>query len=330
MPSNNRYFIGIDGGGTKTELVIGDETGKVILSKIGASTNLKSRKETQVRNTVHQLLKDAIPTIPEHIFVAAAGGDRREDKHRWKSWIREIVGTDSVITVENDAIAALAGTTFSKQGTVLIAGTGSIIYSFQHGAEPIRTGGWGYLLGDEGSGYDIGKRGLQAVMQAYDGRQGETALTDRILKRYGLKNPEELITFIYEHEYPRQVIASTANDVIAAVSEGDTVAGSIVETAIQELLQLIAAHRKKAQAASPIVLAGGVFQSRYFTELFRNKSDTRFNQKYEFLQAEMPPAVGAYCCALLEAGISVPDTAITTMKESYKQVQSKTKKLGAE
>ncbi|MFG6119252.1 MULTISPECIES: N-acetylglucosamine kinase [Thalassobacillus] len=319
MPSNKRYFIGIDGGGTKTELVLGDETGKVTLSKTGASTNLKSRSEIKVRETVHQLLQD-IPGPIEHIFVAAAGGDRTEDKQRWEQWIREIVREEPEVSVENDAIAALAGTTFTKEGSVLIAGTGSILYTFQPGEKPVRTGGWGYLFGDEGSGFDIGRHGLQAVMQAYDGRKKQTKLTGRFLERFGLDEPEQLITFIYEHDYPRLAIASLANEVIKAASEGDPVSDEIVHNAATALLQLIAAQMEKREKVSPIVLAGGVFQSDYFTGRFIERSRARFQNGMEFLPAAMPPAVGAYGCALLDAGISVTDTTVLSIKESYRKV----------
>ncbi|KHE66961.1 BadF/BadG/BcrA/BcrD ATPase family protein, partial [Halobacillus sp. BBL2006] len=148
MQSSNSYFIGIDGGGTKTEAFLCDQHGRMMERTLTGSTNLKSRSEKEVYDSIKSMMARFTNSLHKDnikgIYVSTAGGDRIEDRTRWKKWIAEVFPDFSgFIVVNNDAYGALASGTFSMEGNVLIAGTGSIAYSVIFGESPQRIGGWG-------------------------------------------------------------------------------------------------------------------------------------------------------------------------------------------
>lgn len=322
MPLNKKYYIGIDGGGTKTEALLGDNKGNLLAFAVGGSTNLKSRSPENIRKCIHDIISTLLleskleTTQIQGVFVSTAGGDREEDRSRWIQWIDEKL-KNIRIQVENDAVGALASGTFGKQGMVVIAGTGSIAYSFrEERRKPIRVGGWGYLFGDEGSGYAIGEEALRLVAQAHDGRvKNITKLTGAILEQFSLNDPYQLITHIYENDYPRLKIASLAGKVIEVAEEGDKYAEKIIEQAINELSELVTTLYQKDEKSRefPLVLAGGLFKSVFFRNLFVKKLE---KITHTIIVPEFSPVVGSYICSLAEAGVQIDDTVKKNIKIS--------------
>ena len=105
------------------------------------------------------------------------------------------ISEDRILT--HDAHIALVGGAGKQEGVIIISGTGAIAYGINAHGKEARASGWGYLIGDEGSGYDIAIKGLQAVARAADGRDAPTELTDGILNRLGLNEPSDLIRWVY-------------------------------------------------------------------------------------------------------------------------------------
>ncbi|UFT98708.1 hypothetical protein KO561_16140 [Radiobacillus kanasensis] len=311
MPLSKQLFIGIDGGGTKTQCVVGNQYGDILAMVEVGSTNIKSNRPAYIESQIHLLLRNLFEQTQvkmEHIkeiFVSTAGGDRQEDFLRWKQWIRSFhEELSSSIIVKNDAVSALKSGTSSASGTVLIAGTGSIAYSMSGDAEsPIRVGGWGYLFGDEGSGFEIGKEALRTVMKAYDGRGSNSALTEVILQYLDLQDPSELVTAIYESSNPRQSIASLARPVLELAANGDQKAEGLVHHAIGNLLELLngVVRRKPDSLNDPLVLTGGLFQSLYFKQQFVRTVEKN-NLHKELIFPAFPPVIGAYLYILEKNG----------------------------
>jgi N-acetylglucosamine kinase-like BadF-type ATPase len=149
----------------------------------------------------------------------------------------------------------------------LIAGTGSIAYGRNAAGVTARTGGWGYLLGDEGSGYALVLAGLQAVVRAADGRGDATALTERLLGHLGLSQPQELVPAVYRSGRDRAALAALAPLILATAEEGDALAVRLMMRAADELAALVAAVVCKlglAPQALPLALAGGVLLGSAF------------------------------------------------------------------
>jgi N-acetylglucosamine kinase-like BadF-type ATPase len=328
VPLNNHLFIGFDGGGTKTICVLGDASGTIIASAIGASTNLKSRPPEKVKEVIHDLIRQLLQTDNTSIdqingvYVSTAGGDREEDKERWKQWILESCLKPNLLNVENDAVGSLAAGTRTTNGIVLIAGTGSIAYAIREGlVKPIRVGGWGYLLGDEGSGFDIGNQALRMILRAHDGRDSEKKhLTKYILDQFGLNSAEQLITFIYENAYPRQLIASVAKYVITLAEQGEQNAKEITQHAIDSLAELVISIVDKdvESKTSPLVISGGLFHSTYFKEVFENTIRIKGSNQ-NIILPKYPPVVGAYICALLQTGQNITDEVEQNINNSWER-----------
>ncbi|WP_248925768.1 N-acetylglucosamine kinase [Paenibacillus hamazuiensis] len=327
MPSNNadrligeRRFIGIDGGGTKTACVIGDECGHVLAVVHGDSSNVKSKPWDEVKAVLSGLLGQALKASGSDrsqlagVFLGLAGTDRPEEKGPVLAYMSELLPPGVPVTLQNDAVTALAAGTWGEAGIVLIAGTGSIACGYLPETQRyVRVGGWGYLLGDEGSGFDIGRQALAAVMRQFDGRGEETALTALALEHFGLERPEQLITYIYAQPNVRASIADASKLVLAAAKQGDAVAERIVSEAIRQLLELAQTVRARLLDGGPaedrrlpLVLSGGVFADEWFAARLQAAADLAA-AGFELRQLRIPPVAGCYILALKQAGIEISE-----------------------
>ncbi len=181
------YVMGIDAGGTKTVCLLADEQGRIVSEGRGAGANLHAAGELEVEKVLHAgdgSRRSAIVDImPAAICLGIAGVDR-EDEARTVRAIMRRIGYKSRMLVVNDALIALVAGAGDAPGIVIIAGTGSIVYGRNARGEAARAGGWGHMIGDEGSGYWIGREALAAVMRAGDGRGPATQLTADMLAHF--------------------------------------------------------------------------------------------------------------------------------------------------
>jgi N-acetylglucosamine kinase-like BadF-type ATPase len=173
------------------------------------------------------------------------------------------IGHKSRTLVVNDALVALEAGAPNQPGVVIVAGTGSIAYGRNRSAQAARAGGWGYLIGDEGGGFWIGRAALASVVRQFDGRGPATQLTDLVLRHMGLASPTELIHEIYYRDLHRRAIAGLAALVNQAAVQGDAVAAQILARAGTELAAAassVIARLGMRGEAFPTVLAGGIFR----------------------------------------------------------------------
>lgn len=212
------------------------------------------------------------------MFGIGGGAGRKEDIERFQNWAVHKFPKTAVKVVSDAEILLMAGAA-SGPALALICGTGSIVYGRTVTGELIRAGGWGYLFGDEGSGYAISIAALRAVMQAYDGRGRETLLSELVLERYGLHTPPELVHTIYGAESPRSALATLSDLVEQAAGRGDSVAIAILETSARELVRTIAAvYPKLGTSAVPLVITGGtILHGRHLKKAFHHACETDQN-----------------------------------------------------
>lgn len=309
----SNYFIGVDGGGTKTSCVIGDSSGRIISTITGKGSNIKSTQPEKVRIQVFELLNSLLKQSGiqkeqvSALFIGSAGGDRETDKKVWYEWMKIYFRSHPChITITNDALPALVSGTFTLNGLVIIAGTGSIAYLVQDdGARTTRSGGWGYLFGDDGSGYHIGNEALRFVTKYYD-QYGELAkdelLTQAVLQHYNLQNAFEIITSVYENDNPRTAIASLAKPVLELAKQEYEPAVHIVHHAVSALVKLLSSlfEREKDARRLPIVLCGGLFSNELFYASFKDAMRVYENELYV---PSLPPVIGSYLNALFSVGI---------------------------
>ncbi|MDI7741911.1 BadF/BadG/BcrA/BcrD ATPase family protein [Lysinibacillus fusiformis] len=307
--TGHKKWIGIDGGGTKTSCVIGDEKGNLLAFAIGTSSNIHSIPAKEVLNTlekvINQVLKESRSSIGEveAIYLCLAGADRERDKSIIKSLFENTVYEHKII-IKNDADAALAAGTWGESGLLLIAGTGSIAYGVTSDfSKNIRVGGWGYLFGDEGSGFFIGKKAVQSVLKSYDTREPKTLLTDLILEHFHFTDATQLLS-LYGTEHFVAKIAELSKYVFQAAKKQDAAAKEIMEVAIEELVFMAeTVYKKIDNNINPLlVLHGGLFSNNDFKNSFKLKLRTVLNEDLKIISPDIPAVVGAYLLALKTSG----------------------------
>lgn len=260
------HVIGIDAGGTKTEAVLADASGEVLVRARRGGANLSAHGELAVEKTLHEVIDEVLSALdvrPDVICLGIAGVDRPDDSAVIHAIMRRI-GARARVLVTNDALIALVAGAGLAPGVVLIAGTGSIAYGVNASHEAARAGGWGYILADEGSGYWLGRQALRAVVRAADGRGPETALTPLVLEFFDVTRPQSLVREVYRHYLKPADIANAAKLVEQARVAGDAVATQIVVTAADELAaaaRSVIAQLEFGTSTFPVVLAGGAFHA---------------------------------------------------------------------
>src|SRR2546430_893666 len=305
------HVIGIDTGGTKTVCLLADEHGAIVSEGRGPGANLHAAGELAVEKVLHEVMEQAIgdrvigdrSIVPAAVCLGIAGVDR-EDEERTVRAIMRRIGYRSRVLVVNDALIALVAGAGDDPGIVIIAGTGAIVYGRNASGEAARAGGWGHMIGDEGSGYWIGKEALAAVMRGADGRGPETALAAEILAHFGVADVSRLPRIVYDREMPRMSVAAMGPIVQAVASDGDAVAMRILERAADELVlgaRSVTTRLEMRGDAFTFFLAGGASRVVPWLadELPRRLVEVAPRSTTEILTAD--PAAGAVWLALSEA-----------------------------
>jgi glucosamine kinase len=259
------YLMGIDGGGSTIRVVIVTSDMTPLNETQGPLANpyvIGQKKsvaiiQSQIRETLAQT---NLP--PDQITGIGAGvaGAAEDHLQKWlQGVIKEIMPQAHVVT-SSDMEIALVGANGARQGVLILSGTGSAAFGINEAGQTVRGGGWGHLLGDEGSGYWLGIQALRAVMRAFDGREKPTTLTVKLMNSMNLQTETDLLPWIYRDNKPHSHdVARLAPLVIEAAANGDTVARKIVEAAAQELALLGKTVIHRLGSESPkIAFAGGL------------------------------------------------------------------------
>jgi glucosamine kinase len=253
-------FLGIDAGGTRTVCQLADADLRVMATSRGPGANLQAAGELEVERVLHAVIADALrdaPGSPTSVCLGMAGVDRPRDAAIVRGILNRIA-TRAHALVVNDALIALEAGVGSGPGIVVIAGTGSIAYGRNSANRAARAGGWGYVLGDEGSGYWLGRQALRSVVRAADGRGPATALTGRVLAHYGVDQPQQLVREIYFSGTKPAAIATLSREVQAAADDGDDMARHIIDVGASELAgAVVSVATRLALGDCDVVLSGG-------------------------------------------------------------------------
>jgi len=307
------HVLGIDVGGTKTVCLLADERGEVMAQGREEGANLQGAGELALEKVLHSVMEKTLAergVFPSVICLGIAGVDRAADEAVVLGIMKRI-GYKAKILVVNDALIALQAGIDSEQGIVIVAGTGSIAYGRNSKSEASRAGGWGYVLGDEGSGYWIGRLALRSVVRHADARGRVTTLTPRLLSHFGVARAADLIHKIYHENVPPSAIAALATYVQQSRDEGDAVAISILNRAADELITAATAVMTSLELTEEtfsFVLAGGMFHAVPWLcdQLTLMLPSLAPNSRTIRLEAE--PALGAVRLAIAElhGGATIP------------------------
>ena len=307
------HVLGIDAGGTKTVCLLADEHGRVLAEARGPGANLQASGELQVEKVLHDVMEEAIgdrAIVPAAICLGIAGVDRPDDSAVVRAIMKRI-GYKARVLVVNDALVALEAGAPGQPGVVIISGTGSICYGRNGRGEAARSGGWGYVLGDEGSGYWIGRSALRAVLRESDRRGPRTALSPLLLEHFGVSQAQGLIHEVYHSNLRPAAIGALAQCVQRAFTQGDPVAIGILRGAADELEAAAMSVARRLELVGSeflFVLAGGIFRAVPWLEqeMERRLPVASPHSRVRLLDGE--PAVGAVALALQEArgGAHIP------------------------
>jgi N-acetylglucosamine kinase-like BadF-type ATPase len=311
------YILGIDGGGSKTVCIFMNHQHQIIgrgtagpsnYQSIGREAALKS-----IQSAINLAVKDAkkfTNTLKiTAICLGLAGVGRTADIEIVKEIVQELQNiqkspitwdlSPSNITICNDALIALIGGIGHDVGIVVAAGTGSIVFGKNHQGHTKRVGGWGYILGDEGSAYKIALTGMQATLKSYDGREIHSRLIEDFKQHLNLASIEELIEIIYRQKWDVKKIASLAPIVDNAAASGDELANKIIDNSVQDLVIGTSTVIKSIfhpDSTLEIVTTGSVWQTQcQMHQRFTNS----LHKSFPLVKVIMPRNEPAYGAALL-------------------------------
>lgn len=303
-------LLGVDGGGTRTDCLITTCNGMVIGKGSSGPSNPQAvgydSAVEEIRKCILMAMRSAGITFGSARVASAcfglAGVGRKRDCDLIDGKLRVLLEQmnapdlpSPVLALVNDGVIALAGANSGEPGVIVIAGTGSLAYGVSPDGHEARAGGWGYILGDEGSAYDIGRKGLGEALRAADGRQTRTCLTDDLSSAIGVDSIDGVIPKVYE-EMSRPEMAALAPIVGQAARRGDQVARSIILDAGRELgLMAVAVIRRLRMVdyAGSISVAGGVLESNEMVRDAMHVAVQEFAPKWSIAQGQFPPVVGA-------------------------------------
>jgi N-acetylmuramic acid 6-phosphate etherase len=261
--------LGIDAGGSKTAACLArcDEAAEPAVLGRGTAGPANPQSvgwpDTLANLTAAVTAAFAVADIPRQsvasAVLAAAGSDRDENRQALSSWAGDQALAER-FRVVHDAWPVLAAGTPGGHGIALISGTGSLAFGRAADGRTARAGGWGYLFGDEGSGYALAVAGLRAAAQAADGRAAPTGLLAAVLDHFHLDQPAALVSAVYPLACDRQQIAELAATVLDTANAGDAAACRIVSEAAGQLAAMVAAVAARLDwpgATIPLALAGG-------------------------------------------------------------------------
>jgi len=295
-----KLFLGVDGGQSSTTALVGDESGRIVGMGRGGPCNHVGSAEGREKflRAMGGCLRAA--GFENADFEAAclgfSGGAADKD-----SYVRELIKAKRFL-ITHDAAIALTGATGGEPGVIAIAGTGSMAFGRNGEGKTARAGGWGYVFGDEGGGFDIVRQALRAALRAEEGWGPKTALRDALISSAGATSANDLLHRFYTDQYPRERVAAFARLVDRIARDGDPLAREILLAGAQQLATLAAAVRAQIFAdkdACCISYLGGVFQSEILLGRYRTLLDRVTDPIYG-------PAAGALIEAYRTAGLTVP------------------------
>lgn len=261
-------ILGVDGGGSHTRALLADDAGTILGYGEAAGSNPRALGWERATAAILEARRAALlaAQLPAETPLAAiclgiAGVGRAADRAQMQQWAEGIPLADrSLVVTDNEPL--LAAGTPNGWGVALISGTGSSCFASAPNGESLQVGGWGYLLGDEGSGYDLALRALRLATQTADGRAAAHALLAAILDEWRLRDAKALVGHMYDGALSRAGIAALTRPLLALAATGDPHALALLDQAAADLaLMAQTAARLLGLVEPPLALAGGLLVS---------------------------------------------------------------------
>jgi N-acetylglucosamine kinase-like BadF-type ATPase len=280
--------LAVDAGGTSCRAVLCNREGEVLCYAQGGSCNYHSigtEQATAILTSVFNLLTNKQALQVSCAVLGLAGLDTPRDQAVLTIVVQQALAAAQIVAsqviIDNDAMLTLKASVGKNNGVIIVAGTGSIACGLAQDGQEVRVGGWGYRVGDEGSGYFIGKAALSHVLRAYDGREAASGIAAAVLGEWGLTDAAELVQWIYSSQFSIQRTAALAPAILRLATAGDVQALKIIDHACRELGEMaVTVIRKLELWRRPfeLLLCGGLLQNallyEYLLELIRSQCTT--------------------------------------------------------
>jgi N-acetylglucosamine kinase-like BadF-type ATPase len=287
--------IGLDVGGSKTELLASRSRDDERIRLTGPGANIQRIGIEASARTLADLIQRALRqyAAPQLASVCAgiAGAGRASDQDALAQHLLTLLDLSPAphVQIVHDAQIALEAAFNEGSGMIVIVGTGSVVFARTQDGTLMRTGGWGYLLGDEGSGFALGQSGLRAVAHAIDGGP-PTMLQQQVADQYGLDTRDQLIHQVYQHDWPMQDVAPL---VIEAALDGDAVARQIVDDQTDQLTCQVEWLIGRCDETEPrIALMGGLIRETHYAKVLQRTLTERL-PNWSVQTLDQRPVVGA-------------------------------------
>lgn len=315
------YFLGVDGGGTKTTFTLINEIGEIVYSTTKGTCHFNQigfeKLEILLREGLNEIVYQANIKEEEikHSFLGLAGyGKVEEAKPKIENTVKKAFDK-LAYTVDSDIRVAIAGALKGRDGINIIAGTGSIGLSI-NGDKVNRCGGWGASIGDEGSAFWIGKKAIQAFSKECDGRLRKGALYDMFIKELKLEDENKIITFLNDEiKNDRGEIAKLAYLCSLAALKGDENAINIFKEAGEELAEIAKVLLRNFSKDEEVLLSytGGVFKSGEL--VLQHIRDALIQYNVKLIAPALPPHLGACLLAYIKSGSREVEAVIKRMSQ---------------
>ena len=263
----------VDGGGTRSRATVATGTGEVLGYAEGGPTNSRSAGDDEAAEHTRAVIAGAIeaaarPLSVTAVLVSSASVDTQAHAAVLARGVRQVVPGDAIVAVVADTIGCWAATAKLEPAVAVIAGTGSAVLAGALDQGSRRYGGWDYVLGDEGSGYALGREALRQVLLVAEGSSSADALAAACRERLGIDETDELFDRIYKPEVDKSLIASFATDVLRLAAQGEPHANAIVEEQAGLLATTVAAAFRDFTDLGTLGCFGGIWNADVYRKHF--------------------------------------------------------------
>lgn len=297
-----QLFMGIDGGGSNCRVVITDENMNELIRVMRGAVNPNTVGREIASARIQDAMREALLRLDSGIVAGVGIGVAGASSGYAEDWLRDTIQAvlpDTFIAPASDNEIALVGGTGERYGLLLLAGTGSVGFGMNREGDKLQVGGWGYILGDTGSGFWIGLQALKLLIHYTDTGKALSPFVEKVAAYLKENGDTHLVEWVYvQQENPIPVIAKMASVVLNAAERGDNEALAIIEkgtNAISEM-ESILLNRLKLENP-PLVFAGGLLTSE---NVYSKRLLEKLNLK-ALPQAKYEPVIGAALLAKLRA-----------------------------
>lgn len=307
-----RYFITIDGGGTKTDSVLFDETGHVVLRDISMGCNALDAGIEVAKNRFTEIFTKMCEASPSGSIDAAFCGVAGSFPYA-KSFKEEVLPKLNVksFRMQTDFSMIISGMIGTGDGCAMVCGTGGSLGIRKNGEIVKHIGGRGYLIDAMGGGYSIAREGLHRCYRALDGRDEHTLLVDLFEKEIGKPLLDSVGDFYFGG---RRYIASFAHLVFEGRELGDRACYEIIDKCSTKLAEYTWAAEKDFDGQFPVVMGGGIFVAYpYYADMVKAKA----SRKAKMIMSNVPPVYGGAVEAMADAGLACDESFKTTFLREY-------------